>query len=196
MEKKGRKKAKKGTNEKSLRSASQILKGVSVTKSAPADAKIFLKTKQQVLKSDGLYSDLSDAETSFRHKSSSDQSHSNTVTDLNVSDISQASDEAANITTTTAAPKRRKSRKKSTDSSEVDDETILCGACKVLLVKHARGKQSVLGCDGPCDGWFNTACVKVGKVEFSVLKADKTLDWYCPECKNLNNAQKRQNTKK
>ncbi len=77
------------------------------------------------------------------------------------------------------------SEKASSDNQEESDLTNnqeFCSECSIDF-----DADSIIGCDGDCDGWFHLKCAKLSKDEFNFIDQNKeSVNWYCTKCKEIN----------
>ena len=59
------------------------------------------------------------------------------------------------------------------------DEEELCGKCKK---KFDKGQQDEIGCEGVCQKWFHSKCVKISGPEMQLIKKNTQLKWMCEDC--------------
>ncbi|XP_068229579.1 uncharacterized protein [Palaemon carinicauda] len=66
-----------------------------------------------------------------------------------------------------------------TSSEEkMEREPADCAMCD----KEVTKKQYGIACDY-CESWFHNGCVKIGREDYKVLQNNKSLTWFCRECR-------------
>lgn len=51
-------------------------------------------------------------------------------------------------------------------------------AC-VICMKKVLDQEKAIGCDGPCERWFHTDCIKMSNAEYAKFAGNKKLSWNC-----------------
>lgn len=59
--------------------------------------------------------------------------------------------------------------------------------CKFCKVDFDRDK--IIGCEGPCKGWFHLKCAKIRDKDFAVINAYVGLRRFCTQCITENTEQ-------